>query len=371
MSKARCYGISSKIWYGLTRLFRTGPSWRSIIDTRAHQPVVAAVGGNSFEGLEAPTARNIVSLFRHNRLIITHGNGPQVGKKLEEAEEKGVAKSIALCTRETQVEIGEALRSSIQKAADQKNLPDYLFRPVINPTRVLVDPKDPAFTNPTKYIGREFAWEKIKDKCQKTGEDLFAWEEEGTTWSMKAVPGKHGIFRRVVASPKPIQIQANDLKEIRHGLFLGKMVIAVGGGGVPTFPDGSRAEAVIDKDLATALLCRELRAQSLVISTGVTYVAHDFAQTRQKDILYYQLKHALRNLKRGQYPAGAMGEKIEAAINALRFGVNEVMITHPTAGWEDSEGTIITRGLDLSGRILNLARMLRLRSNDLQRWLVT
>ncbi|MBU1895014.1 MAG: carbamate kinase, partial [Candidatus Omnitrophica bacterium] len=129
---------------------------------------------------------------------------------------------------------------------------------------------------------------------------------------MKQVPGKPGILRRVVPSPKPISIHPDNLRDIKRAIFLGKMVIAAGGGGIPVLPDGSPVEAVIDKDLATALLCREIKARSLIISTGVRHVAHNFQNPFQEDILYYQLQDALWNLRRGQYPAGAMGEKIEA-----------------------------------------------------------
>lgn len=342
-------------------------------DTRAHKPVVVAVGGNSVDGLENPTANNIITLHRYNRLVVTHGNGPQVGKILEEAEKAGITKSLAQCTRETQQEIGEDLRRHIYIKANERHLPPSVEDTVINFTHVFVDPEDPAFKNPTKYIGREFDRQTIMLGAREKENGLYEWKKGSATWIMKEVPGKPGIFRRVVASPKPIKTHPQDLAEIESGVFLHKIVIAAGGGGVPIFPDGSRAEAVIDKDLATALLCRELEAQSLVISTGVRYVAHNFASPKQKDILYYQLKHALRNLKKktGEYPAGAMGEKIEAAINALRFGVNEVMITHPQASWINGEGTIITRGLDFTGRLYNLARFLGFAPLELQRWLVT
>jgi len=342
-----------------------------MMQKRYLQPVVIAVGGNSIDGLEQPTAQNIVRLAKQGRTLITHGNGPQVGAKLEAAEEAGLTKTIAQCTRETQKEIGQALQQSIHREIHHRNLPIHVFRPSVIETRVVVDPKDPAFQTPSKFIGRNFPLTKFVDQAQQRPDGLFDWTEAGITWQMKEVPGQPGMFRRVVPSPKPVKIHPDDLAEIKKSIFLGKMVIGVGGGGIPIFPDGSEVEAVIDKDLATALLCREIEAQSLIISTGVPYVAHHFKQPYQQDILYYQLRHALSNLKADQYPAGAMGEKIEAAINVLRYGVNNVLISQPKSIWINNEGTTITRGIDLIGRLLNFARKTGLISRDLQRWLVT
>ena len=368
MPKPVCHGITSNIWYSLTR---GNPSFRRLVGKRTDQPIVVAVGGNSFEGLEEATARNIVNLARHSLVVITHGNGPQVGKKLEEAEDLGIKKSISECTKETQLDIGLALSEYIRIETEKMNLSAFDYAPEIIETHVVVDPNDPAFQNPTKYIGREFPLEKFKSNSSERGNGLYNWEEGRQTWIMKEVPGKSGIFRRVVPSPKPLRIYPFDLNDIRKSVRRGKNVIAVGGGGIPVFPDGTRAEAVIDKDLATALLCQYLEAQSLIISTGVNYVAHNFKKSDQKDILYYQLQHALRNLKKGEYPEGAMGEKIEAAINVLRFGVNEVLISDPESSWVDNEGTFITRGIDFTGRLYNLARSLDIKPEGLQRWLVT
>jgi carbamate kinase len=186
---------------------------------------------------------------------------------------------------------------------------------------------------------------------------------------MKELPNKPGLYRRVVPSPKPLQIYPADLAVIQDAYQRIYTIVAAGGGGVPVLADGTAVEAVIDKDLASALLCREMAAAELIISTGVRYVAHNYGQADQQDIAYYWAKHALANLLTGQYPAGQMGETIEAAINALRFGVNQVLITEPSAHWSLDEGTVITRGFDLEKRIERLLLGPPLR-DELQRWLI-
>lgn len=348
------------------------PSLRNLFGLRAKQPTVIAIGGNSLtsqqeKGLEEATARNIVELAKLGQVVITHGNGPQVGEKLNQAEEAGCEKSINMATRETQQEIGDIISKHIMHQAKNSGL-SY---PTIIQTRVIVNPKDSAFQQPTKYIGKTYPKRRIQSLLKDRGDGTYEWEEADIVWIMKEVPGKPGVLRRVVPSPKPINIYPDDLNLINKEIAAGNIVIALGGGGIPIFHNEMPAEAVIDKDLATALLCREIRARQLIIPTGEPFVAHDYRKPAQKNILYYWLQHALENLHQGEYPAGEMGEKIEAAINALRFGVNQVLITSPETSWINNEGTIITRGADLSGRIHNFKRRLGMASNELERWLVS
>ena len=368
MAKPVLFG-ASKAWHRASNFLGTRTSLRESHFVRLDRPVVVAIGGNSFKGQEAATARNIVEIAAQVPTVITHGNGPQVGHKLQEAERTGQTKLLADCTFETQIEMGRALKDNIQ----QEQLPYKLRRKVeieVIPTRVIVDEHDPAFLNPTKFIGDPFPLEQFRQNSQPLTEGRYAWFRGNNAWIMKEVTGKPGIYRRVVASPKPIQIHPEDMQLIEDCMAAGRTVIAVGGGGVPIFPNGKKADAVIDKDLATALLCRQIEARQLIISTGVKYVAHQYGTPEQVDIQYYWLKQALGRLKSGEFKAGDMGEKIEAAINALRFGVNEVLITEPTASWAKHEGTLFTRGPDLTGRFYNLARNFGLVPDTLQRWLV-
>jgi carbamate kinase len=251
MSNAKCYGIGSTAWFKTTTIaLGTTPSWRSLVHARSSQPVVAAIGGNSLEGLEKDTAINIAFLANRHSVVVTHGNGPQVGKKLDEAEEQNVKKSINEATAETQVEIGEILKQNILEVGNWL----YPERVEVISTRVIVDPNDPAFKHPTKYIGEKFSLEYFAYKSSKREDGLYDWVEKGNVWTMKEVPGKPNIFQRVVPSPKPLRIHPQDLAKTKNALAKYKIAIAVGGGGIPIFPDGSPVEAVIDKDLATALL---------------------------------------------------------------------------------------------------------------------
>lgn len=365
------YGLAPKIWRLAAKLAgRDHYSLRQALGCRFFQPTVVAIGGNSFSGQEAATAANIIRLHLSHRLIITHGNGPQVGEKLEQAEAVKTKKSIAQCIAETQLEMGETLKQHLDIEGSRAGLPSYYFRLKIIPTRIIVDLNDIAFNNPSKFIGREFPLDYFEPQSVRRTDGFYDWIEGGETWVMKELPKKTGIFRRVVPSPKPLQIYPADLAAILEAHQRGYTVVAAGGGGVPVLADGTPVEAVIDKDLASALLCREVEAAELIISTGIRYVAHNYRQPDQMDIAYYWAKHALANLLTGQYPAGQMGEKIEAAINALRFGVNQVLITEPGARWDLNEGTVITRGADLTGRFYNLAVRLGLRPNELRRWLI-
>ncbi len=374
------FGLA-KIWLQCNRIFPTRiPSLRNYLRLRKENPVIIAVGGNSFKGLEHATAKNILNILNSGRLpVITHGNGPQVGNLLINHPQK----TLAECVHKTQVDMGKQLKEELLRAAKHNK---QSIKVKVVRTRVLVHHNDPAFKNPTKYIGPHFPFDELSDgsfgEFSKAHElKLFKLKRsDGQTWLMKGVAGEPGKCRRVVPSPKPLQIYPEDLETICKHVNEGKIVIAVGGGGVaisrnPTNPVmgfmEQAEEAVIDKDLASALLARELEARELIISTGVKEVALNWGKSIQQDIGYFQTKQALRKLKENQFPAGSMGEKIEAAINALRDKVNFVLITDPESDWVNAEGTLLTRGIDITGRLHNLGRYLGLRSDALQRWLVT
>jgi carbamate kinase len=347
--------------------------------------MVIAVGGNCFEGLEHATAKNILSILKSGHLpVITHGNGLQVGKLLEDHPEKTVAK----CVHKTQVEMGNRIKEELLGLAKQHGKKIEIE---VIPTRVLVDPQDPAFRTPTKGIGQHYTLSQLqkmpKDSKNKTKllripegnliKVIWPGKKKGINkeWIMKEVEGENVEYRRVVASPKPLGIHPQDFSRIRDNISQGKIVIAVGGGGVPIAIESTAeyvatqaVEAVIDKDLASALLARDLQARDLIISTGVREVALNWKKKNQVDIGYMQARQALKYVKKGQFEVGSMGEKMEAAINALRFGVNTVLITSPESNWANDEGTLLTRGIDLTGRFKN---MVRRKPYPIQRWLVT
>lgn len=379
--KANCGGRISGSWYKfLARAGVRNVSLGEITHQRYSQPSVIAIGGNSLDGLEDATAEKIV-YFRNS--VITHGNGPQVGALMVKYNGE---KSLNECVAETQDSIGALLKLKIEEMAHKKGRLSEEVEVVVIPTRVIVDAKDPAFNNPTKYIGVEYSLEEVIEMggAEKKSA-LYYVDEKG--WWIKGYEGKPGVYRRVVASPKPLAIHPEDLARIQNVLKAGKIPIACGGGGVPFAleNDGSLTpvDAVIDKDLASALLAGELRARELIISTGVKRVANDFGKPEVRKIDYMMLKDAMDGLLSGQYPPGSMGEKVEAVINALRLGVNAVLITHPELNWILFEGTLFTRGPDFSGRIHNLGvtlgnvmqgltrRRYGLPKSGLQRWLVT
>ncbi len=383
---AQCGGPLSKAAYD----YAAKRGWQQLsLGEAAHlrrgQPTVLAVGGNSLDGYEDATVRNIVYFLNP---VVTHGNGPQVGKLMIKYDGD---RSLNECVGETQVDIGQNLKGRLKAAAARMGRIGLIcgeegVKIDVVPTRVIVDANDPAFEQPTKYIGKEYNLSEVQamgGKEEKEG--LYYVSSEG--WWVKEFKGKPGVYRRVVASPKPLEIHPDDLASIRQKVRPGYITIACGGGGRPYSiqEDGSLKpeEAVIDKDLASAVLAGELRAREFIISTAVRRVALNFGTPKQYDIDYIVLQEALKYLLEGQFPPGSMGEKMEAAINALRFGVNSVLITHPELRWLSFEGTLLTRGPDLEGRVHNLTRMVgniaQMATNDryglpmnneLERWLV-
>ena len=362
----------SKAWFSLSRALKLkSPSLRKTFGVRSGQPTVIAIGGNSFKGLELATAKNIIAMIKSGCLpIITHGNGPQVGELLIQHPDKTLAQCVAL----TQKQIGTQLKGLLEKLAGQQKIP---LKVVVIPTRVIVNKKDAAFANPTKYIGPRYTLNQLTQmgKLTKTPQGIGRFtlrKNDAQEWAIKAVAGENGQYRRVVASPKPLDIHPEDLKEIRHAMAEGKLVIAVS---QIRQTDGSikehSEEAVIDKDLASAVLTWTLKARDFIISTGVPQVCLDWGTANSQEIRYFQTKQAQHKLFAGQFPAGSMGEKIEATIAALRVGVATVLITNPQSNWIKNEGTIFTRGIDLTGRAFNFARRLGLVPNEIQRWLVT
>lgn len=372
------YGIA-RTWLSISRwLNMKNPSLRKSLKMRSGRPTIIAVGGNSFEGLERNTAENIVKMINSGQLpVITHGNGPQVGKLLAKHPEK----TIAECVHITQVEMGREMKAALRSLIGDNGVEIEVI-----PTRILVAHDDPAFSNPTKYIGECYTLLQLQkmvtdsknsirlNKRRKIGEYSVTWSN-GTKWIMKEVPGENGQYRKVVASPTPLAIYPKDFIKITESIKAGKLVIAVGGGGVAIsqkhFADyyvEQAEEAVIDKDLASALLARDLKAKEMVISTGVRAVALNWGKKEQVDLGYMHARQALKKLDQDHFPAGSMGEKMEAAINALRFGVNTVLITHPASDWDRNEGTLLTRGIDLTGRAKNLVRR---KPYEIQRWMVT
>jgi carbamate kinase len=310
--------------------------------------LVVAIGGNALlppgEPADATVQRRrieatcvrLADLVRDGHdLILTHGNGPQVGNILlqnEETRHLVPAMPLDVVGAESQALIGyllaQALRNEFAGRRMDRGVACLL-------TQVVVDPADPAFANPTKPIGPYYTRE----------DEIIVKRAKG--WKM--VFDQRGGWRRVVPSPRPLEIIEAD--EIR-GLVAdggGRVVIAAGGGGIPVVRREGRlvgVEAVIDKDLAAAVLARALGWTHLVIATDVAQVALDFGKPSQRFVDKLTVADAKKHLASGQFPAGSMGPKIEAAVEFLEHGGERVVISdleHLVAAVAGRAGTHLVR----------------------------
>ncbi len=288
--------------------------------------VVIALGGNAFlrkggrgtydEYLAntAKAAKAIVDVYQHGYSVaVTHGNGPQVGIILEWAaalRDRIPEQPMDVANAMTQGWLGYLLQQAIGNELEARGLPRKVVTLV---TQVTVDPLDPAFRNPTKFVGPYYSREEAERIARERG------------WVFKQDP--RGGWRRVVPSPKPREVV--ELEAIRRLLDDGFIVVAVGGGGVPVYRENAMlrgVEAVIDKDLASALLAVSLRAEKLVILTDVDAVYLDYGKPGQRRIDRMTVSEARRWLGEGQFPPGSMGPKVEAAIVFVEATGGEAVI---------------------------------------------
>ena len=311
--------------------------------------VVVAIGGNSLipdplnphidEQWEAvrETCRHIADMIADGwQVVITHGNGPQVGYIMNRAE---VAKREAdihdvpldLVVADTQGSIGYMLQQALDNSLRRVGM-NHTVATII--TQVRVDPDDPAFDNPDKPVGG-FLTEAEAKAAQAEGWQVM--EDAGRGW------------RRVVASPKPLVV--NEINAIQALVLSGYIVIVCGGGGVPVVRNevGSLrgVAAVIDKDRASSLLAQTLRADLLLISTGVEKVCLDFNTPQERSLDCLTLEEAARFLEEGQFARGSMFPKIEAAIDFVHSGGPRAIITDPpniTRALHNETGTRIVPG---------------------------
>ena len=307
---------------------------------------VIAIGGNALilEGQRGTiaeqvdnargTARHIAALVKDGwKIVVTHGNGPQVGFILLRSElvgETPLVPSIRLdmASADSQGGIGHILTTALLNELAAIGMRDRVAYVL---THTVVDEKDPAFRDATKPIGPAFTADEAKAKREKEG------------WTMIEDSGRG--YRRVVPSPQPLRIVES--AAIRSLVEEGFIVVAVGGGGIPVVesePGAYRAvEAVIDKDLASALLASSLGIPLLCITTGVERVAVHFRKPDQRFLERMTLSEARRYLAEGEFPKGSMGPKISAAIAFLERGGQEVLISTPALVEEAVRGTSGTR----------------------------
>jgi carbamate kinase len=291
--------------------------------------VVIALGGNAMTGPDgsatpgaqrdaiAVAARHIAAVVATGaEVVLTHGNGPQVGNLLvknELAASEVPPVPLDWNVAQTQATIGFTLTDELDAALAARGLPQRTAALV---TRTLVDPRDPGFTAPTKPVGRFLP----ADQARRFIDLGQLWEDRG----------ERG-WRRVVASPEPLSVV--DVPAIAALSAGGFVVVCAGGGGVPVVDDGPDGaalrgvEAVIDKDLTAALLARELGADTLVIATDVPHVMVDFG-TPHARALHRVTAAELRELAAaGQFARGSMGPKVEAALRFVERGGSRAVIT--------------------------------------------
>lgn len=287
-----------------------------------------AFGGNALlpetqRGLQEEQMRNartaaqlMVHIVKKGyELIIVHGNGPQVGNILiqqEEAAARIPPFTLETCDAMTEGSMGYMLEQAIVNELRRNSLDKDVATLI---TQVVVDPADPAFQHPTKPVGPFYT---------KVRAQALAKEKK---WTMVEDAGRG--YRKVVASPKPIDIVPKWV--IRDLIRDGKVVIAAGGGGIPVVLNSrglfQGVEAVIDKDYAASLLAREVGVDLFIILTGIDRVFINFGKPDQKECPVLTVDEAERHLKQGQFPPGSMGPKIRAAIEYIRSGGREVLIT--------------------------------------------
>jgi carbamate kinase len=288
---------------------------------------LVAVGGNSLirageKGTIAEqlantcrTAQAIVGLIRLGyNLVITHGNGPQVGAQLlrsERASDAVYGQTLDVCGAASQGEIGYLLAQSLQNELTTAGL-DVPVVSLI--TQTVVSPDDPAMRHPSKPIGPFYSRAVAYEKQRVLGWQIVEDAARG--------------YRRVVPSPEPIEILELDV--IRSLVNRGVLVVSTGGGGIPVMRVDGRlqgVEAVIDKDRASTLLASRLGVNLFVISTDTEYVFLNYKKPNQTPLTYITAGQLEQHLHAGHFPPGNMGPKVESVLRFLHGGGREAVIT--------------------------------------------
>jgi carbamate kinase len=306
---------------------------------KAHPTAVIALGGNAL----APSGEKstIYDQFRHTReslgplvdlalsgwnVCIVHGNGPQVGDELvrqEAARDEASPLPLGVLVAATAGWIGYMVQQSIYNALRKANSVRQVATII---TQVIVDPTDKALHDPTKFIGQALT----KERAAEMERDGYRVKADG-----------HRNLRRVVGSPAPIRIQ--EIDSIRRLLDAGTVVVACGGGGAPVYEHPSLGlegiDAVIDKDLVSAVLARDLGASLLLILTDVDAVYADWGTPKQRPLRRLSVAEAIEMDKAGAFGEGSMAPKIRAAIDFVRKTGGRAIITALGRGRDAVHGT--------------------------------
>ena len=293
------------------------------------QTMVVALGGNAIlrprqQGTAdeqranlRQTGRQLVRLIqRGHRLVITHGNGPQVGAILLQQEaglERGVpTMPLDVCGAQSQGLLGYLIQQTLYNELVRANIEKSVVTVL---TQTVVDPDDPAFSHPTKPIGPFYTEQEAKALAQRTGHVYV--EDAGRGW------------RRVVPSPDPVAIV--EAQTIRDLVEAGVVVIAVGGGGIPVVREAGYSlvgvEAVIDKDLAAARLAVQVHADRLLVLTDVPRVYLGYRTPRQRPLTRVTVAEARRYMEAGEFAPGSMGPKVRACVEFVEQTGRPAIIT--------------------------------------------
>lgn len=298
-------------------------------NTQIPRRLLIAVGGNAIQpagargtseeqvAVAASTGQSLLPILElDSELVITHGNGPAVGKVLMRqalAQPQVVPMSLDICVADTQGAtayiLGQAFENSLRKVGNRRHVVGLV-------TQVEVDADDPAFDHPTKPVGYFFT----EEQAARLAKDLG--------WTMREDAGRG--WRLVVASPNPKHIC--DISLVDALIDRGTVVIAGGGGGIPVVRDsrGLRhgVEAVVDKDLTSALMAKVLGVEVMMILTAVSKVAINFGKPDQRDLDCVTLSQAKRYLDEGHFHEGSMGPKVRAAIRFVEDGGKRAIVAH-------------------------------------------
>ncbi|UUC15668.1 carbamate kinase [Limosilactobacillus fermentum] len=302
--------------------------------------VVVALGGNALGKspeeqlkLVKNTASSLIGLIQAgNQVVISHGNGPQVGQinlGMDFAAQNGKTAAFPFpeCGAMSQGYIGYHLQQSLQNELHQRGMEKDVVTTV---TQVVVDPSDPAFENPTKPVGDFYTKEQAAQIEQ----------EKGYTFVEDAGRG----YRQVVPSPLPKRIV--ELNSIETLIENGTLVIAAGGGGVPVVEEGGAltgVPAVIDKDRSSALLADNVDADQLIILTAVDYVYINYNQPDEQKLTELSQAQAQELIDAGQFPAGSMLPKIQACLSFVKGHPGRKAIITSLAGLDQAlEGKLGT-----------------------------
>ena len=308
---------------------------------------VVALGGNALlrgdekgtieqqEQNAAETLENLIHFIKDDyEIVISYGNGPQVGNILMRNDAGEQLYNIApmpldICVADSQGGIGymieRIMRNMLNKHGIKKNVITLV-------TLVEVDKNDPAFKNPSKRIGKVYS----KTEAEKLS------AEKG--WIFKTSPKKEGGYRRVVPSPVPLEIINKDI--IEQLLRAGNIVIAAGGGGIPVYFDEDNnvrtVDAVVDKDMASSLLAVNINADEFYVLTDVSFIYKDFGKPTQQKLEFLNFSDTIKYLEMGTFAEGTMEPKIKACLNFIKNGGTKSVITEAKKLEDKSFGSKIT-----------------------------